>query len=320
MMDDNALLEGLDHKLQFIRDRVQGVAEGYANGLILYGEGGTSKSYTVETTLKSLGKPYMLSNSRLTGRGLFDLLRDHPDLVHVLEDVETLLADKNSLGVLRSALWGQTGEDGLQERLVFWHTARHREEVIFTGGVIMVANCPLDDIPQLRALKTRVPVIRFQPTNEEIAALMRDIARQGHRHGPDVLSPEHCLEVAEEIIARSRRLQRNLDLRLFVNACTDRVQFRNGASESHWRALLDSRVKERAVPPAAEYEPRTVRKAREQALARSLLNLGRQERLRAWEKATGKSEKALYRRLKEVGHLAHDSHFPQDRGGFWSEN
>jgi hypothetical protein len=208
MGKDKELLERIDAMLQLIRDRVQGVAEGFSNGFFLYGEGGTSKSYTVETTLKELGKPYKLSNSRLTGRGLFDLLRDHPDLVHVLEDVETLLADKNSLGVLRSALWGQSGEDNVQERLIVWQTFRQREEVIFTGGVIMVANCPLDNIPQLRALKTRVPVMHFQATNEQMAALMRHIARQGHRHGDYRLTPEQCLEVAREIITRSRRLGR----------------------------------------------------------------------------------------------------------------
>src|SRR3954453_13220015 len=96
---DESLLASLDDKLQLVRDRVRGVAEGYANGFYLWGEGGTSKSYKVEDTLKRLGKPFKLSNSRITGKGLFELLRDYPDVVHVLEDVETLFADKNSFGV-----------------------------------------------------------------------------------------------------------------------------------------------------------------------------------------------------------------------------
>jgi hypothetical protein len=183
------LLECLDYKLQQIRDRTRGVAEGFSNGLYLWGEGGTSKSYTVEKTLQALGKPYKLSNSRITGKGLFELLRDHPDAVHVLEDVETLFADKNSFGVLRSALWGQAGEDGYQERLVVWQTARGREEVIFTGGIILIANCSLDNLPQLRALKTRITPLHFVATNEEVAAHMRRIAAEGHRHGPYRLTP-----------------------------------------------------------------------------------------------------------------------------------
>jgi hypothetical protein len=302
------LLESLDSKLQLIRDRTQGVAEGYANGFFLWGEGGTSKSYTVEQTLRAMEKPYKLSNSRLTGRGLFDLLRDFPDVVHVLEDVETLFADKNSFGVLRSALWGQAGEDGVQERLIVWQTVRSREEVIFTGGIILIANSPIENVPPLRALKTRVPCMHFQPTNEEVAALMRQVAGQGHRHGPYQLTPDECLEVAEEIIARSRRLQRNLDLRLLVNGLQDRLQYMNGASEADWRHLLDSRMKERVIPAAGEYMSRAVRNDHELAIVRRIAHLPRQERLVAWKRETGKSEAALYRRLTNVSQNSHFSH------------
>jgi hypothetical protein len=196
--DDTIALASLQHKLGQIRDRTRGVVEGYDNGFYLWGEGGTSKSFTVEQTLKELGKPFKLTNSRLTGKGLFELLRDAPDSVHVLEDVETLFSDKNSFGVLRSALWGQTNESGLQERPVTWQTARLRDEFIFTGGIILLANCRLDDIPQLRAIKTRIACLRFSPSFEEIAALMRHIATKGHRLGRYQLPPEDCLEVAEE--------------------------------------------------------------------------------------------------------------------------
>jgi hypothetical protein len=76
---DQELLASLERKLQLIRDRTQGVAEGFSNGFYLWGPGGVSKSYTVEQTLRRLRKPFLLSNSRVTGKGLFNLLRDHPD-------------------------------------------------------------------------------------------------------------------------------------------------------------------------------------------------------------------------------------------------
>ena len=188
MLNEQELLASIENKLQQVRDRVQGVAEGYINGFFLWGEGGTSKSYTVEDSLQTLGRQYKLTNSRLTGKRLFELLRDYPDVVHVLEDVETLFSDKNSFGVLRSALWGQAGEDGIQERPVTWQISGRRDEFIFSGGIILIANCRLDDIPQLRALKTRIVTMHYQPANEEVAVLMRQIARRGHRHGPFSLS------------------------------------------------------------------------------------------------------------------------------------
>jgi hypothetical protein len=298
--NDAELLHSLERKRQLIRDRTRGVAEGYATGFYLWGEGGTSKSYTVEQTLQALRKPYQLSNSRVTGKGLFGLLRDHPDLVHVLEDVETLFADKHSFGVLRSALWGQAGEDGQQERLVVWQTARMREEFLFEGGIILVANGPPDDVPQLRAVKTRITCLRFQPTTEEVAALMRDIARRGHRHGLHRLSPKECLEVATEIVTRTQRLQRNLDLRLLVNALQDRLQWANGSSETHWLDLLESRMKERVVSPGAGVRPRSERRARELAVARRIAGLPLEERMRTWERETGRSRASLYRRLGEL--------------------
>ena len=297
---DEDLLESLEHKLQLIRDRVQGVAEGYGNGFFLWGEGGTSKSFTVEETLRKLGKAFKLTNSRVTGRGLFKLLCEFPDVVHVLEDVETLFRDRNAHGVLRSALWGQLGRDGRQERLVTWQTVDGREEFVFTGGVILVANCNLDDVPQLRALKTRIPSLHYQPTNEEIGARMRELARRGHAHGPHSLSPEMCLEVAREVIVRSFRLNRGLDLRLLVNAFQDRLQYENGAAETHWVDLLDSRLRERVVVPPGGAGVRGKRKEWEFAVLRRIANLPTQERLDVWKQETGKSQAAMYRRLDEM--------------------
>jgi hypothetical protein len=297
---DEARLASLDEKLQLVRDRTRGVAEGYANGLYLWGEGGTSKSYTVESILKDEGRPYKLTNSRITGKGLFTLLRDFPDVVHVLEDAETMFGDKTSHGVLRSALWGQVGRNNKQERVVSWQTGPLRDEFIFVGGVILIANCRLDDVPQLRAMKSRIACLQFQPTNEEVAAKMKEIARYGHTYGAHSLPSDSCLEVAFEIISRSQRLRRNLDLRLLVNTFQDRLQWENGSAETHWVDLLESRMSERTVTLSRRPETRNAKKAREVEVVRSLQALAPVDRLSAWTKETGKSQAAMYRRLSDL--------------------
>jgi hypothetical protein len=292
----------LEQKALLVRARTIGVVERYSNGLYLWGDGGTSKSYTVEETLKQHGKPYKLSNSRVTGKGLFELLQQYPDVVHVLEDVETLLLDKNAHGVLRSALWGQKGKNGWQERTVVWHIGGNRQEFIFEGGIIMIANLPLYNLPPLRAVGTRIPVLHFQPTNEEIAALMRKIAREGHTHGPYRLEAQECLEVAEAIVTRSIRLQRNLDIRLLINTFNDRLQYVNGDCECHWLDLLDSRMRERTLPmPPGPRGVREETRERELALVGRIANLPHPERLEIWRRETGKSQAAFYRRLGEQG-------------------
>ena len=100
-----AAIQGLEAKLDHIRDTVRGVVKTFHTGLFLHGEGGTSKSYTVLKELQALRAKYVLHNTRLTGRGLVDALKRAPTDIHVIEDAETLLDDKKSFGVLRSALW-----------------------------------------------------------------------------------------------------------------------------------------------------------------------------------------------------------------------
>jgi hypothetical protein len=194
----------------------------------------------------------------------------------------------------------QPGNNNKQERVVSWQTGPYRDECIFTGGIILIANCPLDDLPPLRALKTRIAYLRFQPTNEEIAAKMRELARNGHRHGDETLPADACQEVANEIIDRSYRLKRNLDLRLLINTFNDRLQWENFSSKTHWIDLLDCRMKETTVSLKERPDTRAARKARELDIVKGIASMAPQERLVVWQKETGKSQAALYRRLDEL--------------------
>lgn len=301
---DDTLLASLEDKLTIIRDRVAGVGK-YTTGFYLWGPGGTSKSFSVEQKLKELDRPFRLTNTRATGKGLFTLLRDMPDVVHVLDDVETLFQDKNAFGVLRSALWGQPGPHGLPERQVHWQTGQAREEVVFTGGIILIANRPLAELPELKALQTRIACIHYEPTCDELAALMRKLAAQGYRHGHDELTPEECREVVDVIVERSARLDRHPDMRLMVNSFLDRLQWANGEAETHWLDLLDSRMKGRVVTPAGGVGVRAQRKQQELDVLRRIAGLPAQERLQEWMRTTGKSKAALYRRLGELSQFSH---------------
>src|SRR5262249_53563322 len=120
--------------------------------------------------------PYQTYNSRITAKGLFDALDRHPDAIHLIEDVERITSDKDAQSLLRAALWAQPG----CERVITWTTAKGgRQTVTFRGGLIMIANRPLADLPELRALATRITVYRLEATDAELAALMRKIAAGG---------------------------------------------------------------------------------------------------------------------------------------------
>jgi hypothetical protein len=303
---DQHHLGQLERKLQLVRDRTASVASGYILGLYLYGEGGVGKSHTVLQALQHHKAHYILTNSRMTGRGLFNILESSPDAIHVLEDMEQLTRDRGAQGVLRSALWGQRreGDRGPMEREVTWITFRGEHRFIFTGGIIMTGNRPLPDLPELDALRTRMVVLHLQPSGPELQAKMRQIALRGYEHDGKQLRPEECAEVCEYVIARSLSLNRQLDLRMLIHGFQDRLQWEENDSGSHWRDLVASQMHGRvtAFREEVNFEGRDRRKQREQEIVRSIeaQSKNRQERLRLWAEQTGKSPAAYYRRRSDL--------------------
>jgi hypothetical protein len=256
--------------------------------------------------LQRLGANYRVSNSRVTGRGLFDTLALYPDCVHVIEDAEQMMRDSNAVGVLRSALWGQRrdGDRGPQERWITWLAYGAHMEVLFTGGLIIVSNRHLLDLPELQALKTRVPCMHLQPTDGELRALMRHIASKGFEHEGRALGPDECKEVCEFVVTESLSLHRPLDVRLLIGGFCHYLQEDQGDSGVHWKDIVAARVRERPVAFKEEVVigGRAARKQQELQIVREIMAVteDRQERLRLWQERTGKSQAALYRRLGEL--------------------
>ena len=303
--EDRQNLARLDAKLQMVRDRVNGVVQGYDTGLYLHGEGGLGKSFTVLQELPRLGADYVLFNSRISGRALYDTLEQFPSSVHVFEDVESLFSDKGAQGVLRSALWAQNNNPKAQrlERLVTWTTAHGSLRFHFTGGIIMIGNRAMDDVPELRAVKTRIACMHLEVSVHELRALMRHIAAKGFEHAGVCLEPAACIEVCEYLIEESASLARSLDMRLLVNSFKDRIQWEEEDAACHWKDLVAGRLRERLTAPQKDVGGgREERRHREQGIVQEILaaTQDRGERVRMWEEHTGKSQAAWYRRLDEV--------------------
>ena len=235
-------LQSYEDKLTLIRDYVRGVVLKFATGFFLCGNGGISKSHTVLSELEKLGADYKLFNSRMSGRGLFQALGEYPNTTHILEDMERVVTDKDAQGVLRSALWSQRGEDGKLKRVVTWATARGVESIVFSGGIVMLSNRPLDDLPELRAIRTRISHLHLDVSDQEIGALMRRIACQGFQHGEQTMSADECQMVCEYLITESQTKLAHLDLRLLDNSFRDYLLWKAGHSASHWQTLVATRL------------------------------------------------------------------------------
>ena len=299
---DPAALATFDLKMHLVRDMVTGVVRGYKTGLFLYGTGGVGKSYTVLRHLQAKDAPYHLFNSRMTAKGLFYALQEAPDAVHVLEDMERLTKDPDAQGVLRSALWSQPGHD----RAVTWRTATGgAEKFAFRGGLILISNRPLADLPELRAMATRIEVHRLEVSDAELTALMWHLAAQGYRGPGGVgLSAEECGRVTAHLLKECRAAGAPLDLRLQQKAFQSYLQHAADCSVTHWEDLVAAGVREATVH--FRHQPNTAspeaRKADRRNALRRLRVTTPDDRglLEAYRAETGASRSDYFRRKQEV--------------------
>lgn len=308
---DNNPLDSLRKKIQHLEDLVIAVIMGFKYGLFLYGGGGIGKSFNVLRILKEREAPYKLFNGRMAGKGLFRALGHAPDAIHVLEDMERITKDPDAQGVLRSALWAQPGHD----RLVTWTTAKEgSERFTFRGGLILISNRPLADLPELRALATRIEVHRMEITDEELTAMMRHLADQGYqRNGQTVLKPDECRQVTEYLLQECRMAGCPLDLRLQQKSFQTYLQWRNECCHCDWQDLVAASVREATHHFRHELNPlsREDRIAQRRNILRALMsdfpgNVKKQED--QYMMQTGKSRADFYRRKQEIESGEFDAH------------
>jgi hypothetical protein len=300
-------LRSYEEKLQVVRDRTVQVARGMAPGLYVHGAGGVGKSFVVEQTLRAEGASFKLSNSRMTGRGLFDVLERNPDAIHLLEDLEKLFLDRAAMGVIRSACGGQRadGDRGPQERVVTWATWTDRAgcqsrqpRFLFTGGIVFTANSPPPALPEWDAIRTRIHVLQLSPIDAEVRAKMRELARRGYEHDGRTMTPEECVTVCEFVIEQSLAKSQPLNLRMLYSGWHDYLLSRDGDAGVHWKDLIRSSIVER---PTWFREPVQVADFAEEVRIAAEIAAetdDREERVRRWTQRTHKSRRTFYRRLR----------------------
>jgi hypothetical protein len=289
------------------RDYVRAVAKGYATGLYLHGRPGTAKTHTVREVLEEeIREIYVYQRGHLTPMGLFELIAANLDEVIVLDDTAAILKSDVPLQILLSALEHPTTRD--RSRIVKYRRQGEEQRASFRGGIICISNRELRDDDMLGAFKSRVHTLNYDPSDAQLGALMLDIADRGWPIGssnPEI-DPQAAHVVAHYLIGEMLRLSCPFDLRLFVNkALPDYQQWKDGEAESDWRDLITASIEEHLVAVRHSEEPpvsREARKEEEQAIVQEIMrdHASRDERVRAWIKRTGKSERAFYRRLAEI--------------------
>lgn len=287
---DSELLATFDQKLQVIRDRVRGVAEGYHPAAYLTGRPGTSKTYTVKEELSRMAAPFVIRNARMTPMGLFEFLCEHPEHVVVLDDIATLFKQPLALQILMAALDG----DPMMPRKVTYKSKDKDSEFYFSGGIVAISNLPLANDPLANAVSSRVVLLEHEPTDEELAAFMRKLALIGYKD----LNEAQCREVVDFVVDETRSCDRRLDLRHLTKAYEDRRQWEDGLSKTQWQDLVRTSLKKLLTPeiPSKQDEIDRHRKLVEEAMARFPTDVNEQIRF------TGLRKSTYYNRRREVLH------------------
>ena len=150
--------------------------------------------------------------------------------------------------------------------------------------------------PNFEAIKTRISHLHLQVSDQEIAAQMKRLARNGYHHNGQFMSPNECETVCDFVIVEAQTKLCHLDMRLLDNSFRDYLQWRSGASATHWQVLVATRLDGRrdemaAVAPKDRQQDEDLR-ALEAVLAQFPTTSAAQTE---WCRQRGKSRASFFR-------------------------
>jgi hypothetical protein len=302
-----ALLDELKSRQAILRDYVRGVALHYSTGAYIYGRPGAAKTYTVRDVLdRQLREPYQYRRGHLTPGGLFELLEEYSESLIILDDLAEIFKSDVALQILLSALEQPTTPD--RTRVVQHQRQGKKKQIAFRGGIICISNRELHSGDLLAAFKSRVNVLNYSPSDEQIGAHLLAAAELGWPLGAEkpAIPPDGTKQLARHVIGEMARLGARFDLRLyFAKGIPNYLQWCDDQTESHWKDLVTATIAEHLVEMRHKDEQlsRDQKKASEVAIVRDLLKLypdSREEQLKEWTRQTHKSSRAFYRRLEEA--------------------
>ncbi len=141
-------------------------AAGYMNLVILVGSQGLAKSRTVRA---SLGESVCWIEGNATAFGMYVALYRNRDRLVVIDDVDSLYADRNGVRLLKCLCQTEP------QKTVGWHSATKGlekagipREFQTSSRVIIICNEWKTSNPNVAALQDRGHVLAFCPTPEEV--------------------------------------------------------------------------------------------------------------------------------------------------------
>lgn len=164
MTNDNFTI---NERFEFLDDLTSMVITGVTPSLVVVGPGGNGKTNSVKKTIESnelSDSDFIFFKGYSTARGLYNTLYDNNGKLIIFDDCDSVLEDKVSKNILKSAL------DSYEDRTISWLAKMNKSDVYpaqfnFTGRIIFISNKSKDSIDG--ALKSRSLMVDLTMTPEE---------------------------------------------------------------------------------------------------------------------------------------------------------
>lgn len=179
----------INERFNFLQDLTTMVVTGITPSLIVTGPGGNGKTSTVMSVVQSAldSSAYITFKGYSTARGLYNTLYDNNGKLIIFDDCDSVLEDKVSLNILKSAL------DSYDKRTISWMAKMNKNDVYpsqfdFTGRIIFISNKEGKNLDS--AIRSRSLMVDLTMTPVE------KIERLSHIL-PNIL-PDYSMEVKEQ--------------------------------------------------------------------------------------------------------------------------
>jgi hypothetical protein len=224
---------GINERFDFLTDFVNMVADRTSPSLLVTGEGGLGKTFTVNKSLKDAGlvnssdaiglgnddnlfenqsrKIYTVVKGYSTAKGLYRTLYENRNRIVVFDDCDSVLRDPVALNLLKGAL------DSYDKRVISWNAESFGDDDLprsfeFKGGVIFISNLPIFKVDQ--AVRSRAICVDLSMTTAQ------KIERMGVIIEGDDFLPEYDMTVKQnalEFLCEMKDEARELSLRTLIS-------------------------------------------------------------------------------------------------------
>ncbi len=264
------------------RHYINMVVENRAPAFVWQSEGGMSKSYTVETVLNErLGENWGFVGGYLTPLQLYKELFKHKDKeVIFFDDVENLLADKNTTAILKGALWSTKDERVVEYRSSSSQLKGYPSHFKIKARIIMCVNrIPKKNNADMKALLSRSMFYNMKVPLRTVKEIILEVAPN-----LKVGTLESREFMANYLVGKLTVATENVNLRTLVKAVSI-YEYNN--STTVWKPLVDELI---PINRELEYVHKLM----------GIKNMKAHEKASEFSKAFGKSKNTYYRHMKTI--------------------